>query len=225
MRTADGRVLVGTSLHCRLITRLTPVFRSHLHQGVASYLASLFVQLETGTSLFQSLEQLFVEELPQSQNTTLFLETLAKGWKDPSLETLFVFFDLCTSSTRLMEPSLLDAPDGDYEHIAQLMRPFFAAKYTPSANLLHSVLFLLHNKIEHHESLLREMALLSWLLSGDATFITAESVEMFCQLGRDMATIPQYSVYSTFFSSVIADSLPALPSLPASVSLHHMSQP
>lgn len=159
--------------------------------------------------------------MPHSRSPTLFLEALAKEWKTRPADTLFVFFDLCTSRTGRKTSSRLDAPDsGSYERVAEFMRPFFAKKYTPTTDLLHSILFLLHDKMQHGESLLREMTLLSWLLTTDSTLITAESAEMLCQLGCAVAANAEYSVYSAFFTSTIASALPTLSALPASVSPH-----
>lgn len=190
-------------------------------RGVASYLAPLFARLPSDTPLSHTLQQLLTEELPHSRSPTLFLEALAKEWKTRPADTLFVFFDLCTSRTGRKTPSRLDAPDsGSYERVAEFMRPFFAKKYTPTTDLLHSVLFLLHDKMQHGESLLREMTLLSWLLTTDSTLITAESAEMLCQLGCAVAANSEYSVYSAFFDNTIASALPTLSALPASVSPH-----
>lgn len=162
--------------------------------------------------------------MPHSRSPTLFLEALAKEWKTRPADTLFVFFDLCTSRAHSPTPSRLDAPDsGSYERVAEFMRPFFAKKYTPTTDLLHSLLFLLHDKTQHGESLLREMALLSWLLATDATLITAESAEMLCQLGCAVAGSSQYFVYSAFFDNAIASALPTLSTLPASVSPRRFS--
>lgn len=102
----------------------------------------------------------------------------------------------------------------------KMIAPFFAQRYTPSEELHNSLLFLLCNKIEHGETLLREMSLLSWVVhTGELRSFAPDIVEAYCQLGKVCGEKPAYSCYVAFFNEQIASALGTLTSLPPSVHL------